>query len=138
MRYYGITGSSEQMTWEDLGSPVSPWVEMNGERPEPHFVATETGEWVEPEDTREYKHFTGQAKLDLFTEEEQAAIIGAAYSGDIEVAMIYERFKIADYLTYSDPKVEVGLSLLVSKEKLTEERKSEIIAVMTAEREGER
>lgn len=90
--------------------------------------AVEEVEW-------DYKHFTGQAKLDLFTESEQAAIIGAAYAGDIEVALVYERFKIADYLTYSDPRVEAGLNMLVQKGKLTQERKEAIVAEMTAERQ---
>lgn len=88
-----------------------------------------------PPDTREFKHFTGQAKLDLFTETEQVAIIGAAYAGDIEVAMVYERFKIADFLTYSDPRVEDGLNLLVQKGKLSQERKDAITLTMTNERQ---
>ena len=84
---------------------------------------------------KEYKHFTGQDKLDLFTESEQAAIMSAAYSGDIQVIMVYERFKIANYLTYSDERTQQGLALLKAKGLVTPERYQEIIAVMTAERE---
>lgn len=98
-----------------------------GNTPEPADVG--------PVIVKDFKHFTGQAKLDLFTDQEQAAIIGAAYAGDIEVVMIYERFKTADYLTYSDPKVEARLTLLVAKEKITAARKAEIIQAMTAEKQ---
>lgn len=134
-KHYAKVGESFFQTLPEEMPVPSGFIEMQTARPEPHYVATESGEWVEPEDNRDFKHFTGQAKLDLFTEQEQAAIIGAAYVGDIEVAMVYERFKIADYLTYSDPKVDAGLTLLVAKEKITAARKAEIIHAMTAERE---
>lgn len=49
--------------------------------------------------------------------------------------MVYERFKIANYLTYSDERTQQGLALLEAKGLVTPERHQEIIAVMTAERE---
>lgn len=130
IKSYGIHGESQETRTElTLGAP---YVLMQSDRPEQHYVATESGEWVEPEDAREYKHFTGQEKIDLFTEQEQRDIYSAAYvSGDIDVLMFCKRLDIADYLAYSDPRVEMGLSLLVAKDLLTAERKAEIVSTMS-------
>lgn len=87
------------------------------------------------EGERDYKHFTGLAKLDLFTEGEQEAVIAAGISGDVQVKRFYDRLLVADHITYSHPEVELGLQLLVARELLTAERQAAIVATMTATRE---
>lgn len=46
------------------------------------------------------------------------------------VKLMYDRLLGAAYLTYEDPETEQGLSLLVGKGLLTEERKAEIVGEM--------
>jgi hypothetical protein len=43
----------------------------------------------------------------LFTPEEQRVIAGAAMS-DVDVKLFYDRFTIADYITYDDPEMVLG------------------------------
>ena len=77
----------------------------------------------------QYPRFTGNAKLDLFTKSEQLEVVTATITDPI-VKLMYDRLLGAAYLTYEDPETEQGLSLLVSKGLLTEERKAEIVAEM--------
>ena len=81
------------------------------------------------EAARSWPKFTGNAKLDLFTQAEQLEVVTATVTDPV-VKLIYDRLLGAAYLTYEDPETEQGLSLLVSKGLLTEERKAEIVAEM--------
>lgn len=81
------------------------------------------------EAARAWPKFTGNAKLDLFTKPEQMEVVTATITDPV-VKLMYDRLLGAAYLTYEDPETEKGLSLLVSKGLLTEERKAEIVAEM--------
>lgn len=96
------------------------------------------GVWVvetlpEPEEPEplppQYPVFWGNAKLDLFTPAEQLAVVTATMTDPV-VKLMYDRLIGAAYVTYEDPEVEQGLSLLVDKGLLTVERKMEIVALM--------
>lgn len=73
--------------------------------------------------------FFGNAKLDLFTRDEQLAVVMATMSDPV-VKLMYDRLLGAAYWSYEDPETEEGLSFLVSKDLLTVERKAEIVAAM--------
>lgn len=77
----------------------------------------------------QYPRFYGNAKLDLFTQAEQLEVVTATMT-DPMVKLMYDRLLGAAYLTYEDQETEQGLSLLVSKGLLTEERKAEIVTEM--------
>lgn len=77
-----------------------------------------------------FPRFIGNAKLDLFTPAEQLAVVTATMTDPV-VKLLYDRLIGAAYLTYEDPEMERGLSLLVVKELLTMERKEQIITAMT-------
>lgn len=79
-----------------------------------------------------YPRFEGNHKLDLFTPEEQLAIVTATMVDPV-VKLVYDRFIGASYLTYADSETEQGLSLMVDKGLLTPERKLEIVTTMTQE-----
>ena len=81
------------------------------------------------EAARSWPKFTGNAKLDLFTQVEQLEVVTATMS-DPTVKLMYDRLLGAAYLTYEDQETEQVLSLLVSKGLLTAERKSAIVALM--------
>ena len=84
----------------------------------------------EPEpEPPQFPRFFGNAKLDLFTPAEQLEVVTATMTDPV-VKLMYDRLFGAAYLTYEDPETEQGLSLLVSKGLLTEERKAEIVAEM--------
>lgn len=82
-----------------------------------------------PEPVPQHPRFFGNEKLDLFTMQEQLAVVTATMSDPV-VKLMYDRLLGAAYLTYEDPETEQGLSLLVSKGLLTAERKSAIVALM--------
>lgn len=88
-------------------------------------------ETMAPEPEPQYPRFYGNAKLDLFTQSEQLAVVTTTMT-DPMVKLMYDRLLGAAYLTYEDPETEQGLSLLVSKGLLTDERKAEIVTVMQA------
>lgn len=77
-----------------------------------------------------YTRYTGKAKFDLFTPEEQRAIAGAAMT-DVDVKLFYDRFTIADYITYDDPEMVLGLEFMEQRGFLTPERHAAVIAEMT-------
>lgn len=77
-----------------------------------------------------YTRYTGKAKFDLFTTEEQRAIAGAAMT-DLDVKLFYDRFTIADYITYDDPEMVLGLEFMEQRGFLTRERHAAVIAEMT-------
>ena len=73
--------------------------------------------------------FTGNAKLDLFTQGEQLAVVTATMTDPV-VKLMYDRLLGAAYLTYEDAETEQGLQLLFDKGLLTAARKAEIVARM--------
>lgn len=77
-----------------------------------------------------YTRYTGKAKFDLFTTEEQRAIAGAAMT-DLDVKLFYDRFTIADYITYDDPEMVLGLEFMEQRGFLARERHAAVIAEMT-------
>lgn len=82
------------------------------------------------EAARSWPRYYGNDKLDKpFTPTEQIAVVTATLTDPI-VKLMYDRLLGAAYLTYEDPETEQGLSLLVSKGLLTEERKAEIVTEM--------
>ncbi len=94
-------------------------------------------EWLSAGNTPEptemqviYNRYTGKEKFDLFTPEEQRAIAGAAMT-DVDVKLFYDRFTIADYITYGDPEMVLGLEFMEQRGFLTPERHAAVIAEMT-------
>lgn len=73
--------------------------------------------------------FVGNAKLDLFTRDEQLAVVEATMSDPL-IKLMYDRLLGAAFLTYADPETEMGLSLLQSRGLITAVRKAEIVAAM--------
>ena len=80
----------------------------------------------------EYPEFSANQMLDLFTEEEQLAVVSATMSVPA-VKLWYDRMIGADFVTYGDPRTEAGLQALVDAELLTPQRKAEIVAAMQPE-----
>ena len=78
------------------------------------------------QDPDQYPVLEGNAKFELFTDAERAAILTAA-STDTAVMLLVNRITGAAFITYADPELEIGLALLVNKELLTPERKAEIV-----------
>lgn len=78
------------------------------------------------QDPDQYPVLEGNAKFELFTDAERAAILSAAIT-DTAVMLLVNRITGAAFITYADPELEFGLTLLVNKELLTPERKAEIV-----------
>ena len=78
------------------------------------------------QDPDQYPVLEGNAKFELFTDAERAAILTAANT-DTAVMLLVNRITGAAFITYADPELEFGLSLLANKELLTPERKAEIV-----------
>ena len=78
------------------------------------------------QDPDQYPVLEGNAKFELFTDAERAAILTTA-STDTAVMLLVNRITGAAFITYADPELEFGLALLVNKELLTPERKAEIV-----------
>lgn len=123
-KVFAMVGDSFQQVG---GTCPDGWVEMVGQRPGNHHTAQADGTWLAP--TPELPKFYGNDKLDLFSDEEQIAIISMTMT-DPYVKRMYDRLLNATFVTYEDPEMEVGLSLLLSKGLLTQERKDEIVAKM--------
>lgn len=85
----------------------------------------------EPEDpaTPVYPVFTPLELLELFTEEEQLAVVSATMS-NAAIKLWYDKLLAASFITYEDPRTEAGLQALVDNGLLTPERKAEIVAAM--------
>lgn len=93
------------------------------------------GEFVAPEPEPRapvYPQFTALEMLDLFTESEQLAVVGATMV-EPAVKLWYDRLIAATFVTYEDPRTEGGLQALVDAELLTPQRKAEIAAAMQPE-----
>lgn len=89
------------------------WVMVERELP------TETG----------YPRFTPLEMLDLFTEAEQLAIVGATMSVP-EVKLWYDRMLAATFISYEDPRTKDGLQALVDAGLIGPDRKDAIVAAM--------
>lgn len=76
-----------------------------------------------------WPRFTPLELLDLFTEDEQLAVVGATMTVPA-VKLWYDRLIAATFVTYEDPRTEGGLQALVDAELLTPQRKAEIVAAM--------
>lgn len=85
--------------------------------------------WQAPVLTQEFPRFVGNEKLDLFTQQEQLAVVTETMT-DPMVKLMYDRLLGAAYLSYEDPETEQGLAVLVDKGLLTPERKAEIVQQM--------
>lgn len=76
-----------------------------------------------------WPRFSGNAKLDLFTQAEQLEVVTATMTDPV-VKLVYDRLLGAAYLTYEDPETEYGLQLLLDKGLITQDRKVAIVAAM--------
>lgn len=84
-------------------------------------------DYVPPEP--EYPQFTALEMLDLFSEEEQLAVVQATMA-NAAVKLWYDRLIAATFVTYADPRTEGGLQALVDAGLLDPRRKAEIVAAM--------
>jgi len=82
----------------------------------------------EPE-TPAYPTFTPLELLELFTEDEQLAVVSATMSSPA-IKLWYDKLLAAGFITYEDPRTEAGLQALVDNGLLAPERKAAIVAVM--------
>lgn len=76
-----------------------------------------------------YPQFTSLELLDLFTEQEQLAVVAATMAVPA-VKLWYDRLLAASFITYEDPRTESGLQALVDAELLPPSRKAAIVAAM--------
>lgn len=81
------------------------------------------------EDPNEYPVFIGNAKFEIFTDEERASILSEAQT-NTHVMLLVNRMTGAAYISYADPEMAPGLNLLVQFGLLTQERKDAIVQVM--------
>ena len=81
------------------------------------------------EDPNEYPVFIGNAKFEIFTDEERASILSEAQT-NTHVMLLVNRMAGAAYISYADPEMAPGLNLLVQFGLLTQERKDAIVQVM--------
>lgn len=86
-------------------------------------------EVAQPEQPAQWPRFEGNDKLDLFTMDEQLAVVTATMTDPV-VKLLYDRLLGARYWTYEDPETERGLALLEAKELITAERKAQIVQQM--------
>lgn len=68
--------------------------------------------------------------MDLFTEQEQLAIAGAAMT-DVTVKLWYDRAVGAAYILLTDPRTIVGVGELVSAGLITPERRDAVLSGQT-------
>lgn len=97
-------------------------VSTRDKEPDPDYVPPEP----------EYPQFTALEMLDLFTEQEQLAVVSATMAVP-EVKLWYDRLIAATFVAYEDPRTEGGLQALVDAGLLTPQRKAEIVAAMPPE-----
>lgn len=125
MNYYkneeGVVYAYDDQQVED-GHVQEGLVPMTDEEIEAH---------INPPVQRSYRRFYGNEKLDLFTMEEQLAVVTATMT-DPFVKLMYDRLLGAAFLTYEDAETELGLELLMQKGLLTPERKAAIVETMLA------
>lgn len=102
------------------------WVEMTGQRPQVDSVAQANGTWTTPAPV--YPQMSSLDFLRLFDPERRA--IKQAAMQNVDIGIWYDDTVAAQFVTYSDPRVEQGLAALVDAGLLTAERKAEIVARM--------
>lgn len=85
-----------------------------------------------PAKPHHYRQFTPLTVLELFTEEEQLAIVTASMSVPA-VRLWYDKLIAATFVSYEDPRMGAGLQALVDASLITQERKDVIAAVMGAD-----
>ena len=127
IKSYGIPGESQETRTELEQS--APYVLMSSDRPAPHYicqVVDGVGVWVEPEPV--YPQMSSLDFLRLFDPERRA--IKQAAMQDVDIGIWYDDTVAAQFVTYSDPRVEQGLVALVDAGLLTAERKAESVAHM--------
>ena len=78
------------------------------------------------EDPNQYPMLTGNAKFEIFTDAERAQIL-AMTNTDTNIMLLVNRITGANFISYTDPELELGLNLLVEYRLLTPERKAEIV-----------
>lgn len=76
------------------------------------------------------KQFTSLEYLDLFTDDEQIAVVSATMA-NASVKLWYDKMLAAGFVTKADPRTEAGLAALVSAGLLTAERKAAIVEAMS-------
>lgn len=91
------------------------------------FTAPQEPEQPEPT----HPQLTSLEYLDLFTEAEQLAVVGATMTVPA-VKLWYDRMLAASFVSYADPRTEAGLQALVDAGLLQPQRKAEIAAAMQA------
>lgn len=104
------------------------WIEMSEQRPDASSIAQADGTWESPPPV--YRQMSSLDFLRLFDPERRA--IKQAAMQDVDIGIWYDDTVAAQFVTYSDPRVEYGLTALVTAGLLTPERKAEIVAAMTA------
>jgi len=110
----------------------SEWIEVKEPAPSPrHSLSIEYGAAVWVEKQPEYRKLASLEFLELFAPERRA--IKAAAMSDVDIGIWYDDTVAAQFVTYSDPRVEAGLTALVDAGLLTPERKAEIVAAMTSQ-----
>ncbi|MFZ7321228.1 hypothetical protein [Comamonas jiangduensis] len=105
------------------------WIEMSEQRPDASSIAQADGTWASPPPV--YRQMSSLDFLRLFDPERRA--IKQAAMQDVDVGIWYDDTVAAQFVTYSDPRVEAGLAALVDAGLLTAERKTEIVARMTGQ-----
>ena len=101
-------------------------------QPDPFTIswpAIPTAPTFADEDPNEYPVFIGNAKFEIFTDEERASILSEAQT-NTHVMLLVNRMTGAAYISYADPEMELGLSLLVQAGLLTQDRKDAIVQLM--------
>lgn len=116
-----------------LGDVPSEFWEYVIEPPENPYRVFAEGPPVPPQPPV-WPRFTPLELLDLFTESEQLAVVGATMTMPA-VKLWYDRLIAATFVTYGDPRTEGGLQALVDAGLLDPGRKAEIVAAMQPETE---
>lgn len=76
-----------------------------------------------------YPSFTALEMLDLFTEEEQLAVVEATMTVPA-IKLWYDRLIASTFVTYADARTEEGLQTVMQAGYITPQRKDEIVARM--------
>ena len=125
MQVFAEVGQSLQQVG---GECPEGWVVMQGQRPESGHIAQADGTWAASPPA--YREMSSLEFLRLFDTERRA--IKQAAMQDVDIGIWHDDTVAAQFVTYSDPRVEQGLSALVAANLLTSERKAEIVAAMQA------
>lgn len=122
---FAIVGGSLQQVG---GECPAGWVEMSEQRPDASSIAQADGTWAAPPPV--YRQMATLDFLRLFDPERRAIKLAAMQ--DVDIGIWYDDTVAAQFVTYSDPRVEQGLAALVTAGLLTPERKAEIVSRMQA------